>query len=128
MVRLMREIQDLCEAVFHEEHPDHYAQDAQHAWLPSEPQSCKIGHETSSLKAGDLFGRLSIRLNLSAAIAQPLPSLVRRNRRYLDHDCLRAGSPAFPANPHLRGRAGNSWFATLTTAALVLIGIKSLFR
>jgi hypothetical protein len=54
---LMREIQDFCEAVFHVKHPDHDTQDAQHAWLPIQPQSCKVGHKSSSPKAGDLFGR-----------------------------------------------------------------------
>jgi hypothetical protein len=71
MVWLVREIQDFCEAVFHVEHPDHDAQDAQYAWLPGDPQSCKIGHKSSSPKVGDLFGRLRIRVNLSAAVTQP---------------------------------------------------------
>src|SRR5262245_4366484 len=44
MVRLERETQDLREAVFHVEQPDNDAQDAQHARLPDEPQSYKIGH------------------------------------------------------------------------------------
>src|SRR5260370_40986881 len=44
MGRLVREIQDLCEAVFHVEHPDHDAQNAQYAWLPGASQSHRIRH------------------------------------------------------------------------------------
>src|SRR5260370_35993931 len=72
----MREIQDLCEAVFHVERPNNDAQDAQHAWLPGESQSYKIGHWTILPRAGDFFGCLLISINLSAAIAEPLLSLV----------------------------------------------------
>src|SRR5215471_1774958 len=71
MVWLVREIQDLCQAVFHVKHPDHDTQNAQHAWLPIQPQSCKVGHISSSPKAGDLFGRLRIMVYVSAALAQP---------------------------------------------------------
>src|SRR5580704_13857498 len=73
MVGLEREPQDLRKAVFHVEQPHYNADNAQHARFPGEPQSCKAGHGLSSPKAGDLCGRLPIRVNLSEAIAQPLP-------------------------------------------------------
>src|SRR5580704_17770055 len=56
MVRLERETQDLRETVFHIKQPHYNAENAQHARFPGEPQSC-----------------LPIRVNLSEAIAQPLP-------------------------------------------------------
>ena len=48
MVWRMREIQDLCKTVLQEEQPDHDAQDAQHAWLPTEALSSKTRHGSSS--------------------------------------------------------------------------------
>src|ERR1700736_6369897 len=73
MVGLEREPQNLRKAVFHVEQPQYNAENAQHARFPGEPQSCQVGHGLSSPKAGDLCGRLPIRVNLSEAIAQPLP-------------------------------------------------------
>src|ERR1700730_18959170 len=73
MVGLEREPQDLRKAVFHVEQPHYNADNAQHARFPGEPQSCQVGHGLSSPKAGDLCDRLPIRVNLSEAIAQPLP-------------------------------------------------------
>jgi hypothetical protein len=61
VVRLVREIQDLCEAVFHVEHPNNDALDAQHAWLPVEPQSYKIGHGSSSTE-GRAISSVALRI------------------------------------------------------------------
>src|SRR5260370_23295107 len=77
MVRLVREIQDLCEAVFHVEQPHHNAENAQHARFPAEPQSCKVGHGLPSPKAGDLSDRLRLRVNLLAGVPQACPFVCR---------------------------------------------------
>src|ERR1700760_1899737 len=78
MVRLERETEDLRETVFHKEQPDDNAENAQHARFPGEPQSCKVGHGSSSPRARDLQVLQRRRVDLSPAIAQPCPLAVTR--------------------------------------------------
>src|SRR6516225_1041584 len=104
MVRLVREIQDLCEAVLHVEHPDHDAQDAQYALFPGKPQSFKNGHRSSSPEAADLFGRRG-RVNLSEAPAQSPPT--RGALPLTDRERLQKGFSVVHSDPCTASTDGN---------------------
>src|SRR5262245_14872779 len=96
MVRLQRETQDLREAVLHVEQPDNDAQDAQHARLPDEPQSYRIGHGWDPPDGQRSLWSPAHKVKFTGRGSATAPLADRRAiSAILDHNCVRAGSSAF---------------------------------